>query len=536
MKKGFLSIVLHAHLPYVRHPEYDGFFEENWLFEAMTECYIPLINVFDRLHQDSIHCRLTLSLSPTLIAMLGDELLQSRYRHYLAKRIELAEKEIIRTRKNPQMQKLARLYRRFFINIAETYQVHYQCDLLAAFKKHGQQGQLELITTAATHGFLPLLNLSETAVRYQVDLGLETFEESFGFSPSGFWLPECGYYPGLEKILEKSGVNYFFTDTHGVIDASVAPVNNVYAPLDCGNGVMAFARDPESSWQVWHAEDGYPGHVDYREYYRDIGFDVDVEEAYLAPYLLDGKTRINTGIKYHRITGERDGSEKALYDPRTAQYQAKADARDFIAKRQLQINGLAENMDVTPVIVSPYDAELFGHWWFEGPAWLESVLRLASEKSNGIETISAGDYLKQGVSHQLAVPAFSSWGDQGYSCFWINEENDWIYPFLHKATGEMEQLVMDFRGLIVSPRQQRALNQALRSLLLAQSSDWPFIMKAGTTTAYANQRITDYLARFNYLHDCIRRNKINEKYLLALETMDNIFPEIDFRQYCSSPD
>ena len=211
MNKGYLNIILHAHLPYVRHPEHDSFFEEIWLFEAITECYIPLINVLDRLQNDHIDYSLTLSLSPTLISMLCDDLLRRRYQSHLDKRIELAEKEIIRTRKQPQYQKLARLYRRFFLNSRETYQ-KYQCDLLMAFKKHYATGNLELITTAATHGLLPLLNINETAVRNQINVGIETFKSNLGFSPGGFWLPECGYYPGLETALADADINYFFTE------------------------------------------------------------------------------------------------------------------------------------------------------------------------------------------------------------------------------------------------------------------------------------------------------------------------------------
>ncbi|TAL54988.1 MAG: DUF1957 domain-containing protein, partial [Methylovulum sp.] len=191
MEKGFLSIILHAHLPYVRHPEHDSFFEENWLFEAITECYIPLIGVLDRLQRDKVNYRLTLSLSPTLITMLRDELLQYRYLKHLHKLLELAEKEILRTRNQPEYQQLARLYRRFFLHTLNTYHDQYSCDLLSAFKKHRETGKLELITCAATHGFLPLLSVSETAVRNQVNVGIETFKAYFDFAPAGFWLPEC---------------------------------------------------------------------------------------------------------------------------------------------------------------------------------------------------------------------------------------------------------------------------------------------------------------------------------------------------------
>jgi 1,4-alpha-glucan branching enzyme len=532
-RQGFLSIILHAHLPYVRHPEHDSFFEENWLFEAMTECYLPLLGVLDRLHADDVDYRLTLSLSPTLISMLRDDLLQTRYLKHLHTRLELAEKEIIRTRKHPAYQKLARLYRRFFLNTLNTYQERYQGDVLGAFKKHQATGKLELITTAATHGFLPLLNVSETAVRNQINTGVATFKANFGYTPAGFWLPECGYYPGLETALSEAGIEYFFVDSHGVMDASSPPRKGVYAPIACSNGVAAFARDPESSRQVWSAKEGYPGDFDYREYYSDIGFELELD--YIAPYILDGKTRINTGIKYHRVTG--DNLPKDIYNPRQASAKACEHAQDFIDKRQQQIDRLSATMDSPPqppIIVAPYDAELFGHWWFEGAHWLECVLRLACENTNGVQLISCGDYLKQQPSLQVSTPASSTWGEQGYSSYWINEKNDWIYPVLHKAEQEMETLARDVQGLALTPLQTRALNQAARSILLAQASDWPFIMKSGTTIDYANRRITDYLARFNYLHDSIRKNRVNERYLTALEIMDNIFPDIDFRDYNSS--
>lgn len=530
MPKGFLSIILHAHLPYVRHPEYASFFEERWLFEAIIESYIPLIHLFDRLLQDKVDYRLTLSISPTLMTMLSDELLQARFLKHLHALLELSEKEIIRNRTNPEQQKLARFYRRFFLSTLDTYQNQYACDLLKAFKKHHEAGNLELITCAATHGFLPLLSISEAAVRNQIAIGVETFEANFGYSPPGFWLPECGYYPGLEAVLSDAGVKYFFVDTHGIMHASQRPYRGVYAPLDCGNGVAAFGRDPESSRQVWSSHEGYPGDFDYREYYRDIGFDLELD--YIAPYILEGKIRINTGIKYHRVTG--GNAPKEIYRPKKAMQKAQLHAKDFLSKRQQHIERLSPAMDRPPVIVAPYDAELFGHWWFEGPHWLEWVLRFADENDNSIQSISCSDYLNEIASHQVAIPSASTWGDQGYSSYWINEANDWIYPFLHKAGANMEKLAYDFAVVPAGSVQERALNQAARSLLLAQASDWPFIMKSGTTIEYAKKRITDHLARFNYLYDCIHEGRIDERYLAALEVMDDVFPDIDFRDYIPS--
>ncbi len=528
MVKGYLSIVLHAHLPYVHHPEHDSFFEENWLFEAITDCYLPLIEMLDRLQQERVNYRLTLSLSPTLIAMLGDALLQSRYSRHLQKLLELTGKEIERTEDQPQLQALAKMYQERFLSAQHAYQNHYQGDLLAAFAKHQRSGGLALITAAATHGLLPVLNISEAAVRNQIKIGIEAFKACFGFAPNGFWLPECGYYPGVESLLAEQGVGYFFVDTHGIMDATPAPHYGVYAPLDCGNGVMAFGRDPSCSQQVWSAEQGYPGDADYREYYRDIGFELPLD--YIGPYILDGETRINTGIKYHRVTGA--STFKDLYQPQLARAKVQQHADDFLQKRRQQIEAIVPSLTQPPIIVAPYDAELFGHWWFEGPQWLEAVLRRAALESSEIQTVSCGDYLQLQPTQQVATPAASTWGDQGYSDYWLNESNEWIYPLLHKAAAELEKLVSDLRGLTVNDLQRRALNQALRSLLLAQASDWPFILKSGTTAEYAKKRITDHLARFNYLHDSIRKNRIDERYLTALEIMDDIFPELDFRAYC----
>ncbi|MGR9051967.1 MAG: glycoside hydrolase family 57 protein [Gammaproteobacteria bacterium] len=528
---GYLALVLHAHLPYVRHPELDGCFEENWLFEALTECYVPLIDLFDRLAEDRVDFRLTLSVSPTLMAMLNDELLRGRYLSHLDAMIQLAETEIARHRERPDYAKLARCYRRLFIKLRSIYFDRYGCDLLAGFNQHRLAGRLELMTTAATHGFLPLLNVSETAVCNQIGIGVEVFRRQFGEAPTGFWLPECGYYPGLEKLLKEAGLHHFFVDSHAVTDTDPPPERGVYAPVDCGNGVLAFGRDPEAARQVWCAETGYPGAADYREFYSDLGFESDL--ASIAPYLPAPETRINTGIKYHSVTGGT--GPKAVYEPKKALSKAYEHAGDFVERRLQRFREYASDRAKfpLPMSVAPFDAELFGHWWFEGPIWLERVIRLCADETSEIRLIAGSDYASLGSPVAVVQPCASSWGKDGYSGYWINESNDWIYPLIHRAEAEMEKLASDLQGLTVDPLQQRALNQAARSLLLAQASDWPFMLKSGTTAEYARKNLTDHLARFNYLIDCIRKNRIDERYLTALEIMDAVFPDIDFRRYAA---
>jgi 1,4-alpha-glucan branching enzyme len=522
MKKGYLSIVLHAHLPYVHHPEHDYFLEENWLFEAITECYLPLLAVLERLDNDAIDYRLTLSLSPTLLSMLRSPLLQERYIRHLRNHQQLANQEIDRTRQQPEYAELAQFYSRLFAESLLRYRDVYQCDLISAFVKHQQTGRLELITTAATHGFLPLLNIHPQAVRQQIKVGIDTFTACTGLKPVGFWLPECGYYPGLETLLAEQGIGYFFVDSHGLLNAETVPTQGVYAPVVCGNGVAAFGRDPASSRQVWSAEEGYPGDGVYREFYSDIGFELDAD--YLAAYLPQGQQRINTGIKYQRITGGE--LPKQIYQPHVARSRAEEHAADFIRSKQEQIEQLAAAVNTPPLIVAPFDAELFGHWWFEGPIWLETVLRLAASNET-VQTVSGSEYLALQPPVQTARPSASSWGQDGYSAWWLNDSNAWIYPLIHKAQTDLEKLLADIDGKAISLLQQRALNQAARSLLLAQASDWPFMLKTGATVEFAKNAITNHLARFNYLHDAIRKNRINEHYLAGLEVMDDIFPELN---------
>ena len=522
-------LVLHAHLPYVHHPEYPYFFEESWLFEAISECYLPLISLLERLADERVPYRLTLSLSPTLLTMLRDPLLQQRYVAHLQRLIALAEQECQRTPAQPESVALAEAYRQRFIGLLERYQQHYQFDLLTPLLKQQQSGCLELMTTAATHGFLPLLNSSAAAVQTQVRCGLDCFEAVFGFRPQGFWLPECGFYPGLETVLAEAGVRYSIVDSHALTLASPAALNGVYAPVDCGSGVLAVARDPEASRQVWCAQTGYPAHPLYRDFYSDIGFERDLSE--LAPFLMDSDARVATGIKYRRITGK--DQPKAWYQPEAALAQARADAADFVAQRQQQLQTLTVAMDRPPLLLAPFDAELFGHWWHEGMAWLETVLRLTAG-SDAVPAATVSHAIAAQPPCQALMPVASSWGDQGYSAVWLNSSNDWIYPLLQRADAEMQRWVADVKDLALTPLQTRALNQALRSLLLAQASDWPFILRAGTTVDYAKLRVTDHLARFHYLHDAFRKNQLSADDVAALEIMDAVFATIDYRGYQAS--
>ncbi len=328
---GYLCLVLHAHLPFVRHPEFDDFLEEDWLYEAITETYIPLLDVFDSLERDGVDWRLTLSVSPTLAAMLADELLQERYLRHLDNLQALAVKELERTRFQPEFHRLARMYHQRFTRCREVFANQYNCKLLNGFRRFFDAGKLELITCAATHGFMPLMVVNDNARRAQVEIGCREFARHFGRPPRGIWLPECGYAPGVDEILRDAGLRYFFVDTHSILFAEPRPRYGVYAPLLCPkSGVAALGRDAESSKQVWSAVEGYPGDFHYRDFYRDVGFDLDYE--YVKPHLHRTGTRSLLGIKYYKITGRTD--DKQPYDPRQALERAAEHAGNFLFNRE----------------------------------------------------------------------------------------------------------------------------------------------------------------------------------------------------------
>ena len=526
MALGYLALVLHAHLPFVRHPESDYVLEEEWLYEAITETYIPLLRVFEGLKEDGVEFKITMSLTPPLVSMLKDELLQYRYDQYLQKLEELTLQEVKNNQENGHIRYLAEYYQQEFAQIRQIWQ-KYNKDLVSAFKIFQDSHNLEIITCGATHGYLPLMKMYPNAVKAQIEVACDHYTANFGQPPKGIWLPECAYYQGLEDILAEAGLRYFITDGHGLIHAHPCPRFGTYAPIFTNTGVAAFGRDPESSQQVWSSDVGYPGDPVYREFYKDLGWEADYD--YIKPYIMPNGQRKSVGIKYHKITDRTCIlSEKALYDPYWAREKAAEHAGNFLFNRVQQIQHLRGVMGREAIVVSPYDAELYGHWWYEGPQFLDFLFRKTWFDQETVAMITLKEYLQNYPTQQVATPAQSSWGYKGFHEFWLNESNSWIYPHLHKAIERMLELAQIETE---NELELRALNQAGRELLLAQSSDWAFIMRTGTMVEYAVKRTKNHLLRFNKLYEDIKRGEIDEEWLLKIEIMDNIFPEFDYQVY-----
>jgi 1,4-alpha-glucan branching enzyme len=521
---GYLALILHAHLPFVRHPEHERFLEENWLFEAITETYVPLLQMLERWRRDGLNPRLTLTLTPTLCSMLRDPLLQERYERHLNDLIDLAEKEIHRTHWQKPFHELALFYDGRLRGVRDTYAACRR-DLVGAFGRFQESGYLEIITSAATHALLPLLADHPPSLRAQVLVARDHYRSCFGCDPRGIWLPECAYVESLEDVLKEANLRWFVTDAHGILHARPRPRYATFAPIFTPNGIAAFGRDQDCSRQVWSRHAGYPGDPRYRDFYRDIGFDLDLD--YVKAHLPAPGQRGFTGIKYYRITGSSPAKE--VYDRHTAIQAAGDHAAHFLSARVAQFRRLAEILDRPPVVVAPYDAELFGHWWYEGPEFLDFLVRKACCDQKAFELTTPGEFLGRYPTNQVATPAASSWGEGGYWRVWLNEKNEWIYPHLRVAQERMTELAQRFPQ--PEALQKRLLQQAARELLLAQASDWPFILRTGTSPDYARKRVKEHLLRFTRIYEQLTAAQLDEEWLKQVEWRDNIFPNVNYRYW-----
>ncbi|MEB3263669.1 MAG: 1,4-alpha-glucan branching protein domain-containing protein [Synechococcus sp.] len=521
MAAGDLALVLHAHLPYVRSGE-PGSLEEDWYFQALQECYLPLLEMLVAAAADPLQRpRLTLGLSPTLLSLLCDTDLNLRFPAWLEQR-----RTLLRLAPTSHREAALDLHQR--LESAEEQFLACGGNLLPRFRQLRQQGVLDLITCAATHGYLPLLRHTPEAVRAQLLTAVREHQRLLGERPLGIWLPECAYFEGLDQLMVSAGLRYSLLDGHGLLHALPRPRYGVYAPICSPAGVAFFARDSASTLPVWDASSGYPGDPAYREFHRDLGWDLEPQVLEEAGIL----SRRPLGLKLCRVSGRDCPLERKLpYDPAQAEVRLAQHAAAYLEGRAEQLQGLASAMDKPPLLVAPFDAELFGHWWFEGPRFLGELFRQGPER--GVSFRHLREVLQRGDALQVCRPSPSSWGQGGYHDYWLNESNAWVVPQWHRASQAMVRLVN--RG-VGSERQRQLLHQAGRELLLAQSSDWSFILRAGTTTELARERIHRHLDRFwRLVHAIESGQEPPAEWLAAVEREDGLFPRLDAADWITPP-
>jgi len=559
-KLGAFTFVLHSHLPYCRMAGRWPHGEE-WIHEATSETYLPLLNALYDLREEGVPFHLTLGITPVLAEQLVDPLLLDHFVLFMQDKIAAAEADMPRFREegDHHAEYLASFYRDWYRNTLESFDERFDSDIIGAFRCLQEEGYIEIVTSAATHGYLPLLS-RDSSVYAQLRAGVESYKRLFGRSPRAIWLPECAYRPAyvsddgtvrpaLEEFLSLLGLGCFFSETHAIEggrpvgkaagDVAIGPYAAIkrryVVPLAEGSGqggttyqpyyvagsargltdppVAVIGRNNRTGLQVWSGEWGYPGDPDYREFHK--------------------KDHIS-GLQYWRVTGPKtDLGDKEFYHPDWAEHKVKEHARHFAGLVEELATEYSRESGKYGIIASNYDTELFGHWWFEGIAWIKEVLRLLSQ-SQVVELTSATEYLDQHPPEEVIAIPESSWGTGGGHWTWDNPDTHWIWEPIHAAEKRMEEIASRYPGAQEEDRTYM-LNQAARELLLLESSDWPFLVTTGQARQYAVQRFADHVKRFSQLLDLVEANNLPEGIKLARELfeLDKVFPDLDYRWFSS---
>ncbi len=554
---GYFALVLHTHIPYVlAHGRWPHGMD--WLSEATVESYIPLLDTFRKLAERGIPPKVTFSITPITCEQLADPSFPDELKSYLQHKISLcheAEKEW-RKQGEEEMAKLVKMWEDFFGRTLEKFE-ELRGDLIGELRNLQEAGQIEIMTSAATHGYLPLLLLDES-VQTQVRLGVSAHRHHFHRQPRGMWLPECAYRSryewkaplidykylrkGVEEFLSEEGLQYFIIDTHLLKGGKVTGVylerfealkalwervekverpeeihRHPYRPYLVNSSgepkrpVGVFVRDPETGLQVWSGQVGYPGDGYYLEFH---------------------KKHFPSGLRFWRVTDPKaDLGAKEVYIPEKAEERIEEHSLHFLTLLKKVLGNFKRETGEKGIIVAPYDTELFGHWWFEGPKFLRRVIERIAEDEE-IEMITCGDYLERYPADMMVSLPEGSWGEGGFHWIWLNEWTEWTWRYVYQAEMEMKELAR--RAMGKGERVRRVLNQMARELLLLQASDWQFLISTWAARDYGEMRVAEHYNSFLRLSQMLKELLAGEEpeppawqYLTYCEQRDRPFPYID---------
>lgn len=573
---GNFTFVLHTHLPYVLgHGKWPH--GSDWLMEAVAECYIPLLQELERLEIQHIPFRLSMDFTPVLLEQLADLRFPELFTAYCNERIDLAEKDydyFFRT-KEFELRPLALWWHDFYTNAKRAFE-QYDGDLVGTFRRHSKSGALDAMTSGATHGYFPLL-LRDENIRAQIRIGVETHEKHFGKKPRGIWLPECGYRPryawrppagleqyraqteeraGIEELISECGLEYFVAEgtlTKGGVavstryqqfeshlehlhtleewqrcrieyevrqDRSLADIYGVKSTIGnlAGTIPVVFSRDRRTSEQVWSGRIGYPGDPAYLEFH---------------------KKHHHSGLRYWRITSaQSDLGAKQLYEPEKASEQARTHARHFVSlvKETLRDHQAATGRE--GIVCSPFDTELFGHWWFEGTQFLCTVFK-ELHNDRDVRLTNCAEYLNEHTPREVIALPEGSWGDGGGHYVWMNKGVAWMWDTIYPLQERFLSILrLQKQAEHAGPFLRHTLEQAARELLLMEASDWQFIITTRGATDYATERFHAHVLNLRLLLDLAERllNTIEpdaEDHKLVAETnhADPLFVHIDLNYW-----
>ena len=538
--RGTFIPVLHGHLPYLSHADHH-------LHEFTSNTLIPLLQALYRLQDENVPYALTISLSPLLIEQLNDLSASVAFNSFLDEQISISRQDYeffqhnrlaIRDQEHEvndhHLAYLAERHAARFESIKTDFNERFNRDIVGAFRQLQEANLIEMIASPISHAYLPLLK-HDSSIARQVRMAVSHYQRIFDRRPTGMWLPELGYRPGLETLLADEGIKVFPCESHlltggppvgmaagedrgpnsavkrrfALAQRQIAPVRNTTTMqpywADKNKCIATIARDNRSTMQVWGEAMGYPGDVDYREAQRRSG---------------------SSGLPYWRITGHDIGpDDKDDYHPEWGRYKVEQHAEHFAHLIGDMIRGYYAEAGQPGLIAPMFDMQLFGHWWFEGVDWLEQTCRhLANTPQIELNTMS--QFVTAHPPTDSVELLEGSWGHGGNHFLVDNPETHWLWQRVQGAEDRIQQIFTK----TLSENQLNIFNQAVRQLLLLQSSNWATMIASGQTDTYMIQQFNVHYERFVQLINTLDAGStIEEPVKSHPEAMNrfSIFPEID---------
>ena len=564
-----MALVLHAHLPYVvAHGRWPH--GSDWLNECAAESYVPLLDVLHRLQGEGIPPKITINITPVLAEQLADEGFKRQFVEYLEQRVRSAitDRAGFEREGNKELSRLASMWQAFFTGVLTRFKEQYHQDIIGALRRLQDDGAIEVMTCAATHGYLPLLGTDE-AVQAQVKEGVASYERHFGRKPRGFWLPECAYRPrypwaspvhgagarepylrkGVEEFLSENGLDYFIIDSALLMGGRAigvyinrfealktlwqrfaesyrpAPEDREKSPYSLylagsspegQESVAIFTRDEKTGIQVWSGEHGYPGDSWYLDFH---------------------KKHFPGGHRYWRVTSAKsDMADKSLYEPHRAAGRVPENAGHFKQLAKDLLRAHREQTGEAGVVCAPYDAELFGHWWFEGPEWLYHVIKCVHADPE-VRAVTCSEHLDEHPPTTVVSLPEGSWGQGGFHWIWLNEWTTWTWRRVYEAE-EQFRVLLDRTLDTADDKLLTILKQTARELLLLESSDWQFLISTWSARDYAEMRCAEHFSVFKRLAAMAtgyaagaHLDEGDWTFLGEMEDRDRLFPDLNLEWF-----
>lgn len=530
-----IVLLLNANQEYIRHIQDDDLKkyapEINGLFEAITNTYLPLLDMFERLESENVPFRIQMVMSPVLCTLLEDTVVQAQYVSFLDRAIALGEKEVKRNAKNKKVAALSAEILSHLKKCRTDFTERYLMRILPKFAEFQKKGFVELMATCGTSVFLPYYNDLPEILSAQVETGISSHKHFFGEIPDGFWLPELGYAPGIENIVRSYGFNYTVLDPRSTLFASEQPENGVFYPCRFNNSLVAFSVRNDAD-EMLFGEEGFASAEVYRNENRDISFDLSSKD--LALFIESGSPRYASGFKYFNKSVEMDDNYAPLpaddseaYDTEKAMEQVQKDALKFLEVKNAELSKaseIAKDVDFVSEICV-IDLDRMRRNWVEGIKWIEALFRNAA--SFDFEFDTCRNQIKNQYNLQKITPYYASSLGAGYGENLLSNKNCWMMRYVRKASERMIDLADRFptdTGL-----KARLLDLAAKELMIAQSSGWAKMLDDDISPEYVKKVFSESINAFTMVFDSLGSNTVSTEWLTNLEAEHPLFPWMNYR-------